>query len=363
MKLCAQLMMLSVAGRADQLDPGFNPSRPRLNPKPANDFPSMASFLPNRIKYDPELYARMDERYFKGGRLGMGGRMDDEVFDCGQNTMCLMVRTDAYAGLDIIDEGDFSLSDPACNSTQGFLKWEAVVDPDTGESVEMLVVDIPLDACGTTAEYDEENNKIVFSNTVRNGAFSVQNGDTHQGITKDSIVDFSVSCKYDAVYSDIDIQTAAEHSELKKTINDGNDYQFDIGIDFKKEKDSLSERMDGMMEFEDFEGDAQYIVGDPAYFMIAMDHPNDAVYLQVESCTMVSGITPLMNYTIVTDQCGDPFTNSKVVDNYDDGTSLISFTMFEFVSDIEKTVAQDNTMTCKVKLCLTDNPCPTNDAC
>ena len=78
------------------------------------------------------------------------------------------------------------------------------------------------------------------------------------------------------------------------------------------------------------------------------------------SCTMVSGMTAAMNYTIVTDQCGDPFTNSKVVDNYDDGTSLISFTMFEFVSDIEKTVAQDNTMKCKVKLCLTNDPCPTN---
>lgn len=229
----------------------------------------------------------------------------------------------------------------------------------------MLCVDIPLDSCGTTAEYDAEEDKIVFSNTVRNGAFSVKYDDDggHQGITKDSIVDFTVACKYDAVYSDIDVQTAAEHTNLDKAINDGTDYTFDIGINFKKAVESPSERMDGMMEFEDFEGDAQYVVGDPAYFMIGMDHPNDHVYLQVESCTMVSGLTPLMNYTIVTDQCGDPFTNAKVVDNYDDGTSLISFTMFEFVSDIEKTVAQDNTMTCQVKLCLTSDPCPTNDSC
>ena len=90
-----------------------------------------------------------------------------------------------------------------------------------------------------------------------------------------------MSCSYDAVYSDIDVQTAAEHSSLEKAINDENDYSFDIGINFKKPIEQ-SERMDGMMEFEDFEGDAQYVVGDPAYFMIGMEHPNDHIYLQVE---------------------------------------------------------------------------------
>lgn len=357
--------MLSVAGRADELDPGFNPDRPKLHPKPANDFPSISAFLPDRIKYDRDLYARVDELYFKGGRFGLSGRMDDVTFSCGQNAMALMVKTDAYSGLDIVNEADFGLIDTGCNSTSGYLKWEAIEDPDTGDSVEVLCVDIPLDSCGTTAEYDEENDKIVFSNTVRNGAFSVKDSDdgSHQGITKDSIVDFTVSCSYDAVYSDIDVQTSAEHSNLEKAVNNDVDHKFDIGIDFKKPVENPSSRMDGMMEFEDFEGDAQYVVGDPAYFIIGMDHPNDHVYLQVESCTMVSGITPLMNYTIVTDQCGDPFTNSKVVDNYEDGTSLISFTMFEFVSDIDKTVAQDNTMTCQVKLCLTSDPCPVNDAC
>ena len=57
--------------------------------------------------------------------------------------------------------------------TGGYLTWDAVTD-DQGDPVEMLIVDIPLDSCGTTAEYDQENDKIVFSNTVRNGAFSVK---------------------------------------------------------------------------------------------------------------------------------------------------------------------------------------------
>merc|ERR1712088_1171143 len=162
----------------------------------------------------------------------------------------------------------------------------------------------------------------------------------HNGITKDSIIDFGVTCKYDAVYNDVDIQTAAEHTELDEAINDGLDHRFEIGISFKKESEGdTSSRTDGLMEFEDFEGDAQYTVGDPAYFMIEMEHPNDAVYLQVESCMMVSGLTDQMNYTIVDEQCGDPFT------------------MFEFVSDIPKTVAQDNTMKCNVKLCLVSEPC------
>ncbi len=51
MKLYAQLMMLSVAGRADGLDPGFNQHRPKLNPASANAFSSIADFLPGRVKY------------------------------------------------------------------------------------------------------------------------------------------------------------------------------------------------------------------------------------------------------------------------------------------------------------------------
>ena len=79
---------------------------------------------------------------------------------------------------------------------------------------------------------------------------------------------------------------------------------------------------------------------------------------------MMSGLTPLMNYTIVEDQCGDIFTNTKVIDGYEHGTSLVSFTMFEFVSDIPKTTAQTNHLKCSVKLCLVDDPCEsTADQC
>jgi len=365
MKLYAQLMMLSVAGRADGLDPGFNKQRPKLNPASANAFSSIADFLPGRVKFDRDLYDRIDKKYFGAGRAAIPTADDGTHFECGQNSMALIVDTTKFDGLDTVEKNDFSLLSTGCNATMGYVAWEAVTDDATGDSVELLVVDVPLDDCGTVAMYDEENDKIVFTNTVRNGAYSVnKEGDTHNGITRDSIIDFGVKCSYDAVYSDVDLQTNAEHSSLEKAINDGLDHRFEIGISFKKEMEQAeSGRTDGMMEFEDFEGDAQYTVGDPAYFMIAMEHPNSAVYLQVESCMMVSGLTPLMNYTIVDDQCGDPFTNAKVVDNYEHGTSLVSFTMFEFVSDIPKTVSQDNTMKCNVKLCLVDEPCPVNDAC
>lgn len=360
--------MLSVAG-AEQLDPAYNADRPKLHPQPASNFPSIKTLLPQRVKYDPELYDRVDEKYFHDGRMSRF-RTADEVtpgvtFDCGDASMVLIVDTSQYDGLNTVLESDFSLMDTACTADAGYIKWESVVGED-GNAVEFLVVDIPLDACGTTAEYDAENEMVLFSNAVRNGAFSIESSDAglHEGITIDSIVDFAVTCKYTATYDVAPISTSAEHTSLEKAINDHGNHKFALAIEFKE----LIAGTDPV-EFQDFEGDAQYIVGDPAHFVVQMEHPNSHLYVQVEKCSMISGMSvqaeedPALSYTIVEDQCGDPFTNAKVIDNYADGTSLISFTMFEFVADIETTVSQDNIMNCEVKLCLVSEPCPVNDNC
>ena len=87
--------------------------------------------------------------------------------------MALIVDTTKFDGLDTVEKNDFSLLSTGCNATMGYVAWEAVTDDATGDSVELLVVDVPLDDCGTVAMYDEENDKIVFTNTVRNGAYSV----------------------------------------------------------------------------------------------------------------------------------------------------------------------------------------------
>merc|ERR1712048_698749 len=214
------------------------------------------------------------------------------------------------------------------------IEWEAVTDPSTGSDVELLIVDIPLDSCGTTATYDQATDEIKFVNTVRNGGYSIiqseSNADTHNGITMDSIVDFSVTCRYNAIY-------------------DGNHHNFAMDIMFKQVEEETV-RADGLPTLLDFVGDPQYTVGDPAFFTVGMTHPNKQLLVYVESCTMVSGLDSNMNYTIVDEHCGDVFTHTKLIDQYAEGTSLISFTMFEFVSDIEKTVNQDNRMVCNVKL-------------
>lgn len=368
MKLCAQLVMISVAGGVEQLDPGFNPDRPRLHPQPVSSFSSIAEILPKRIKFDPDLYASIDERYFGRGRFqvpkGRTGTVEDVTFTCGQNAMNLIVRTDTYAGLSVVNEADFTLLDPSCNSTTGYMKWEAVTD-DNGDSVELLFVDIPLDGCGSTAEYDADTDQIIFSNNVQNGAYSInQNQASHNGVTLDSIVDFSAKCRYNAVYEEIDVQTSAETTKLNPLINDGTGKNFALDISFLKAQGQTT-RSDGLPVLEAFDGNPVYTVGDPAYFSVGMTHPNNQLMLMVDSCTMVSGLDASMNYTIITDHCPDPFTQTKLIHKYEAGTSLVSFTMFEFVSDMDKTVNQDNRMVCKIKLCIENDyeNCPVNQSC
>merc|ERR1739847_27326 len=119
MKLYAQLMMLSVAGRADGLDPGFNQQRPKLNPASANAFSSIADFLPGRVKYDRELYDRIDKKYFGAGRAAIPTADDGTHFECGQNSMALIVDTTKFDGLDTVEKNDFSLLSTGCNATMG----------------------------------------------------------------------------------------------------------------------------------------------------------------------------------------------------------------------------------------------------
>jgi len=362
MKLLGGLVMLS---GSQALDRNFNPDRPRVAGR-CQQTSSVKDLLPEQVRFDPALYEKVDRKLFSRGRMDTAIPDDgDNFFSCGQNAMSLVVVTDKYAGLSTLEEGDFSLMDTNCNATTSHVKWECVQDAD-GNDVELLVAHIPLDECGTAASYDETNDKLVFTNTVKNGAYSIvgQDQDTHNGITKDSIVDFGVTCRYDAVYDDVDIETNAQHASLDEAIRDDDNTGFQLAIDFKKANSTAPAQADGLPKFIDFAGNVEYTVGDPAYFTVGMEHPNKAVYLQLEDCIMMSGLTPLMNYTIVEDQCGDIFTNTKVIDGYEHGTSLVSFTMFEFVSDIPKTTAQTNHLKCSVKLCLVDDPCEsTADQC
>merc|ERR1712048_889881 len=224
MKLHA-LVMLSVAGSADQLDPGFNPNRPRLNPQPAATFSSISDFLPKRIRFDHDLYKQIDAKYFSKGRFQVPasrtGQIEDVTFTCGQNAMNLIVRTDQFEGLNVVEKKDFALLDTNCNSTVGYIEWEAVTDPSTGSDVELL------------------------------------------------IVDFSVTCRYNAIYQEIDIQTNAEHTALREAINDGNHHNFAMDIMFKQVEEETV-RADGLPTLLDFVGDPQYTVGDPAFFTVGM---------------------------------------------------------------------------------------------
>lgn len=62
---------------------------------------------------------------------------------------------------------------------------------------------------------------------------------------------------------------------------------------------------------------------------------------------MQSGTTE-SEYPIVDQHCPDVFTNTKLEDQYTNGTSLLSFTMFEFVDAMGDGVEQDNNMVCNL---------------
>jgi len=352
MKLSAQLVLLSVA---DGLDPAHNAQRPRLQPKQASSFTSISDFLPHRVKYDKDLYARMDEMFFSTGRFAapldslVQFDSDNAFFQCGENSMSLIVRTDAMENLWTMDQSDFSLLDINCNAASNYLLWQAFESSDpSGDLVELLVVDIPLDSCGTTARFDEDTKQIIFENKVINGAFSVmQNGqDTHGGITNQAIIDYAVECKYNAVYTDASISNSAEHATLKDAIKNQDADSFSMFLSYQQMVNG------GMVEFPD----ATYTVGDPAMFTVGMVHPNKMINVYVESCTMQSGTTE-SEYPIVEQHCPDVFTNTKLEDQYTNGTSLLSFTMFEFVDAMGDGVEQDNNMVCNLVLCLaTDTP-------
>ena len=73
----------------------------------------------------------------------------------------------------------------------------AINDPNCGEKIRqvgnMLRVDVPLDGCGTTLEYDEESNYLIFTNSLKAVV------DDSKSVSIMSQIDKSFSCSYETV--------------------------------------------------------------------------------------------------------------------------------------------------------------------
>lgn len=370
---------LGLLAWAGALDPAWNPDRPLRNTRPSSAFTAMSDIL-DRRRYDKDLYERLDQRFFRNGNatgFAWPGQLDaageltaqDYLVECGQSEMFFAARTDSYDAFNVVNAADFTLNDWRCNGNSTNLEWVGI-DDGAGGQIEVIFASIPLDSCNTTVSFDADTNELVFSNTIMNGAFAIHQDDNdatngvHGGITTTSVIDFGVSCRYTAVYNDVGLAMETEHADINQVINVFESNQFDFSINFVAP--DVTARMGGNTTFVDVPV-AEYNVGDAAYFFVEMEHPNEKLYLEVVSCTMISGHTDNMNYTIIDNQCVDPYTNTNLIDQYEPYKSLISFTMFEFVSDIPDLTQQQNDLHCSIRLCLKDpqvaeEMCPSNKA-
>jgi len=370
-------LRLGLLAWAGALDPAWNPDRPLRNLKPSGAFSEMSDIL-DRRRYDKDLYNRLDRMFFRNGNatgFAWPGQVDvagelaaqDYVIECGQSEMFFAARTDSYDAFNVVNADDFTLNDVRCNGNSTNLEWIGI-DDGAGGQIEVIFASIPLDTCNTTVSFDSDSNELVFTNTIMNGAFAVHQDDNdaangvHSGITTTSVIDFGVSCRYTAEYKDVGLEMETEHADINQVINVFESNQFEFGINFVVP--DANARSASNVTFVDVQV-AEYNVGEAAYFFVEMEHPNDKLYLEVISCTMISGHTPGMNYTIIDNQCEDPFTNTNLIDQYTPEKSLISFTMFEFVSDIPDLTQQTNDLHCSIRLCLKDpataeEMCPSN---
>ncbi|CAG5098108.1 Oidioi.mRNA.OKI2018_I69.XSR.g15375.t2.cds [Oikopleura dioica] len=109
------------------------------------------------------------------------------------------------------------------------VSFETVValnDPNCGDKIRqvgnMLRVDVPLDGCGTTLEYDEESNYLIFTNTLKAVV------DDSKSVSIMSQIDKTFSCSYETV-STID-ENSLNFSSASKSLDGTKAGSFDFKI-------------------------------------------------------------------------------------------------------------------------------------
>lgn len=387
----APLVIMSATGEV--VDPAHNRLRPVHHPKPASAFPGLESLFPSQVRKDPALFNLVNKQFFtdtKGNRAFNptqdGKRALVDEFICTQNSMFLIHKTSDYDAFNTVEYSDFALNDANCNIDSANLAWFSVSaeglswsqgddwTSNSGQqtsdpsSIEYVAAIIPLDACGTTAEMGKDandNDVVIFKNKVRNGAYSTFSSDTHNGITKDAVVDFEVQCSYQASYemnSSHETEVAMLRDDLETDA--GKAFEFDVNfLTISSGKFNPSKlNIEGQM-MESVVGLHSVQVGETAYASIEMKNPNDLVQMQIDSCSMQNedGKDGPLSYDFITGNCPDPFTSAKLINEPGgkNGLAVVSFTMFEFVDENLKSFpVQENTLECKVKICLRDQPCP-----
>lgn len=387
----APLVIMSATGEV--VDPAHNRQRPVHHPKPASAFPGLESLFPSQVRKDPALFNLVNKQFFtdKKGKRAFNPTQDGkrtlvDEFICTQNSMFLIHKTSDYDAFNTVEYSDFALNDANCNIDSANLAWFSVSaeglswsqgddwTSNSGQqtsdpsSIEYVAAIIPLDACGTTAEMgkdDNDNDVVIFKNKVRNGAYSTFSSDTHNGITTDAVVDFEVQCSYQASYE----MNSAHETEVAMLRDDletdaGKAFEFDVNfLTFSSGKFNPSQiNIEGQM-MESVAGLHSVQVGETAYASIEMKNPNDLVRMQIDSCSMQNpdGKDGPLSYDFISGNCPDPFTSAKLINEPGDknGLAVVSFTMFEFVDENLKSFPiQENTLECKVKICLRDEPCP-----
>jgi len=394
------LAIPAFAAADGRFDPNWNRNRPLLSPQRAASIPSLSTLFPTQQRRDPGLFSRVDKLYFAGDAGSRrfnpvkDTRTVTEDFMCTKESMFLIHQTNQYDAFHTIDYTDFALEDTNCNVASNHMAWFAVPNLDFTDhadgngfnstdalncdntdcsAVEYVAAIIPLDSCGTTAEMSTDENGddiILFKNRVRNGAYSTNSDqNTHNGITKDSVVEFDAVCTYKASYTmdsnamSFNTDQAALADELSLDAGD----IFDFDLEFMIEDAAGSLEIDGKF-YSAVTGDHSVKVGDTAFASIKLQQPNDLIQVQVDACRLknTGGAAGELSYDFIGgttsgNNCEDPFTSAKLVNmpNGENGSAFISWTMFEFIdSNLEVNTVQNNFLECDVTICLAGEDCP-----
>lgn len=391
-------------------DPAHNPLRPKWSPKTATEIPDLSALFPNQVRRDPELFSRVNKELFAsyGSKRGWapasrnknGGIDTEPRFFCTQDSMFLIQRTTEFEAFNTIDHSDFALNDPNCNVASNNMAWFAVNAPtistwegqtefeeqiqgangivcnpgDNCDTIEYVAAIIPLDGCGSTAEMEQHINPatnktedyVVFKNRVRNGAYStIHQQDTHNGITLDSAVDFTVQCMYLATYelaqSSIEAQAAGLHDKQSQNA----DEQLKVELNFMETRaaaDVDTVEVEGNI-YGPVTGLHSVQVGETAVALVNLDRPNNLITMQVTRCALQNQVTTTrtLEFPFIDNMCPVAYTNTRLIDEPGgrNSSALVTFTMFEFVDpELETVSVQKNYLKCNVRICLRETGCP-----
>lgn len=259
---------------------------------------------------------------------------------CADDMMMSVYQSSDFPSFSLMDTDAFVLLDPTCGAASSHVVT-------IGDQVFAFA---PLDSCGTSAEYGDDNVTIHFTNTLSNADLTAQLANPANTINIYSNVELSMTCVYSMNY-ELTADPATSSTELNNNATQSN--SFSMLMDFHNVNTTAwttDDRVTDMANLIDFNPLDGYKVGKLAYFTIEMEHPNDFTVLGVQNCTMHAA-SGGASYQFVEDGAGNIWTSTCVQDNLQLGVSLVSFTMFEFVQQAAP-ATQTNTLKCTAVVCL-----------